>query len=187
MRIRPVLELPAKLLRKRTKLNALERERMKRYPQLGAEIIGEHDDPLLAMAREIALHHRERWDGKGHPEGLKGGDIPWAARAMAIVDAFESMTAAQLQRSPRSALEAVAKIADGAGSLFDPKLVEAFTKALPLMYKVRETYADDLGDLIDLDFFVARRARPAKPVSFVGHAKVTRLTKAVRAAKGGGR
>jgi putative two-component system response regulator len=153
---------------------------MKRHPQFGAEIVGEHDDPLLKMAREIALYHHERWDGKGYPECLKGDDIPWAARLMAIVDTFESMTSAQLQRSPLSALQAVAKIAEGAGSRFDPKLVEAFTKALPLMYKVRETYADDLGDLIDLDFSVARRARLAKPVFLVSHAKVAALAKAKR-------
>jgi cyclic di-GMP phosphodiesterase len=177
------LGLPAKLLRKRTKLSALERERMKRRPQFGAEIIGEHDDPLLRMAREIALHHRERWDGKGYPEGLKGADIPWAARVMAIVDTFESMTTAQFHRSPLNALQAVAKIADGAGSRFDPELVEAFTKALPLMYKVRETFADDLGDLVDLDFSVARRSRAAKPVSLVGHAKPVSLAGRVKAAK----
>jgi putative two-component system response regulator len=170
------LGVPAKLLRKRTKLSALERERMKRYPLLGAEIIGEHDDPRLAMAREIALYHQERWDGKGYPEGLKGEGIPWAARVMAIVDTFESMTTAQPRRSPLNALQAVSKIADGAGSRFDPKLVEAFTNALPLINKVRETYADDLGDLIDMDFSVPRRAKSAKPLALVGHpAKVTRL------------
>jgi putative two-component system response regulator len=172
------LGVPAKLLRKRKKLSALERERVKRAPQLGAEIIGEHDDPLLGMAREIALYHRERWDGKGYPEGLKGEDIPWAARVMAIVDTFESMTSAQHRRSPLNALQAVAKIADGADSRFDPKLVEAFTKALPLVYKVRETYADDLGDLVDLDFSVARKARSAKPTSLVGHLRVVRRAKA---------
>jgi putative two-component system response regulator len=174
------LGVPAKLLRKRKKLSALERERVKRYPQFGAEIIGEHDDPLLKMAREMALYHHERWDGNGYPEGLKGDDIPWGARVMAIVDTFESMTTAQFHRSPLNALQAVARIADGAGKRFDPKLVQAFTKALPLMYKVRETYADDLGDLIDLDFSVARRARLAKPVFLVGHAKVAKLAKAKR-------
>jgi putative two-component system response regulator len=172
------LGVPAKLLRKRKKLGALERGRVKRYPLFGAEIIGEHDDPLLRMAREIALSHNERWDGKGYPDGLKGEEIPWAARVMAIVDAFESMTTAQFRRSPLNALQAVAKIADGAGSHFDPKLADAFAKALPLMYKVRETYADDLGDLIDLDFSVARRARTAKPVALAGHAKVARQAKA---------
>jgi putative two-component system response regulator len=169
------LGVPAKLLRKRTKLSALERERMKRYPLLGAEIIGEHDDPLLSMAREIALYHQERWDGKGYPEGLKGDAIPWAARVMAIVDTFESMSTAQSRRSPLNALQAVSKIADGAGSRFDPKLVEAFTNAMPLINKVRETYADDLGDLIDMDFSVPRTVRRAKPLALVGHTKVTRL------------
>jgi len=174
------LGVPAKLLRKRKKLSALERERVKRYPQFGAEIIGEHDDPMLKMAREIALHHQECWDGRGYPEGLKGNDIPWAARLMAIVDAFESMTTAQSHRSPLNALKAVAGIVDGAGTRFDPRLVEAFTKAVPLMYKVREIYADDLGDLIDLDFSVARRSRPAKPMLVSSHPRAVKHAKARR-------
>jgi len=155
------LGVPAELLRKPGKLSAPDWERVRRHPELGAEIIGEHDDPLLKLARQVALHHHERWDGTGYPAGLKGNDIPWPGRLMAIVDTFESMTTTQFYRAPLNVLDAAAEIADGSGKSFDPKLVEAFKKALPQMRKVRESLADDLGDLINLDFS-PERGKPAK-------------------------
>ena len=153
------LGVPAEILRKKEKLSAPDWERVKRHPQIGAEIIGEHDDPLLKLARQIALCHHEHWDGSGYPQGLKGEAIPWPGRAMAIVDAFESMTTTQFYREPRSPDVAAAEIAKGTGTLFDPKLVEAFKKALPVMKKVREAYSDALGDMINLDFAVGKKAR----------------------------
>jgi HD-GYP domain-containing protein (c-di-GMP phosphodiesterase class II) len=152
------LAVPAELLRKTGKLSAPDWERVKRHPELGAEIIGEHDDPLLKVARQMALYHHEHWDGSGYPEGIKGADIPWPGRMMAIVDSFESMTTTQFYRAPLNVLEAAAEIQEGSGRRFDPKLVDAFRKALPQMRKVLETYSDELGDLIDLDFSPGRGA-----------------------------
>jgi putative two-component system response regulator len=146
------LGVPAEILRKTEQLSVPDWERVKRHPLLGAEIIGEHDDPLLKLARQLALTHHERWDGSGYPQGLKGEAIPWGGRVMAIVDAFESMTSTQFYRDPIPVERAAEEIAKGAGSQFDPKAVEAFSKALPVMKKVRETYSDQLGDLINLDF-----------------------------------
>jgi putative two-component system response regulator len=71
---------------------------------------------------------------------------------MAIVDAFESMTTTQFYRDALPVAKAAADIVQGAGKRFDPRLVDAFKKALPVMTKVRETYSDKLGDLINLDF-----------------------------------
>jgi putative two-component system response regulator len=155
------LGVPAEILRKKDKLSAPDWERVKRHPQLGAEIIGEHNDPLLKLARQLALTHHEHWDGSGYPQGLKGEAIPWAGRAMAIVDSFEAMTSTQFFREALPVERAEGEIRRGAGSKYDPKLVEAFLKALPVMRKVRETYADQLGDLINLDFAPKTAAAPA--------------------------
>jgi len=152
------LGVPSEILRKREKLSAPDWERVRRHPQLGADIIGEHDDLLLKLARQIALTHHERWDGRGYPHGLKGETIPWPGRVMAVVDAFESMTTTQFYREPRKPHEAAAEIVGGSGSKYDPTVIAAFKKALPTMEKVLATYADSLGDLINLDF-----AAPAKP------------------------
>jgi putative two-component system response regulator len=157
------LGVPAEILRKAEKLSAPDWERVKRHPQLGADIIGEHDDPLLKLARTLALTHHERWDGSGYPQGLKGDAIPWAGRAMAIVDTFESMTTTQFYRDAIAVERAEGEIIRGAGTKYDPKLVEAFKKALPVMKKVLEKYADQLGDMINLDFAPKTGAAAVKP------------------------
>jgi putative two-component system response regulator len=152
------LGVPSEILRKTGKLSAPDWERVKRHPEIGADIIGEHDDPLLKLARQLALTHHERWDGGGYPKGLKGDQIPWAGRIMAIVDAFESMTTTQFWREPLKFMEAANEIMEGSGKRYDPKIVEAFRQALPLMKKVREVYNDSLGDMINLDFSPGRGA-----------------------------
>jgi len=157
------LGVPAEILRKKEKLSVPDWERVKRHPKIGAEIIGEHDDPLLKLARQIALTHHENWDGSGYPEGMKGEAIPWAGRVMAIVDGFEAMTTTQFHRDPRKPEEAAGEIARGAGTKYDPKLVEAFKKALPGMLKVRASLSDALGDMINLDFAKPAAAPAAAP------------------------
>jgi len=185
------LGVPAEILRKKEKLSAPDWERVKRHPALGAEIIGEHDDPLLKLARQIALTHHEYWDGSGYPQGLKGEAIPWPGRVMAIVDAFESMTTTQFYREPMSVEEAAIEIEKGANRKYDPKLVEAFKKALPVMTKVRETYSDKLGDMINLDFspkgtgtvkpVEKQAAAPAKPAAPAPKVSAADLAKAAAA------
>jgi putative two-component system response regulator len=155
------LGVPAEILHKNEKLSVPDWERVKRHPQIGAEIIGEHDDPLLKLARQIALTHHEHWDGTGYPQGLKGEAIPWPGRVMAIADAFESMTTTQFYREPKSVEDAADEIEKGSGKRYDPAVVEAFKKALPIMKKVRETYSDALGDMINLDFAPAGKGAPA--------------------------
>jgi putative two-component system response regulator len=150
------LGVPAEILRKTEKLSAPDWERVKRHPQLGAEIIGEHDDPLLKLARQIALTHHEHWDGSGYPQGLKGEAIPWPGRVVGLVDAFESMTTTQFYREAMPIDQAAVEIIKKAGTLYDPAIVAGFKKALPMMKKVREAYSDALGDLINLDFSPTR-------------------------------
>jgi putative two-component system response regulator len=158
------LGVPAEILRKNEKLSVPDWERVKRHPALGAEIIGEHADPLLKLARQLALTHHENYDGSGYPQGLKGEAIPWGGRVMAIVDAFEAMTTTQFFRDALPLERAAGEIERGAGTKYDPKLVEAFKKALPVMKKVRETFSDALGDLINLDF-APKGAQKAAPTA----------------------
>jgi len=150
--------VPSEILRKPGQLTAPELERVRRHPQLGAEIIGEHKDPVLALARTLALTHHERWDGTGYPKGLKGNEIPWQGRIMALADAFEAMTTTQFYRQkPFTVDEAVSAAGPHFGKQFDPSLQAALAKALPAMRQVREKVTDKLSELIDLDF------SPGKP------------------------
>jgi len=113
---------------------------------------------VLALARTLALTHHERWDGTGYPKGLKGNDIPWQGRIMALVDAFEAMTTTQFYRQePFSVDEAASAMGPHFGKQFDPSLQAALAKALPAMRQVREKVSDKLSELLDLDF------SPGKP------------------------
>jgi putative two-component system response regulator len=159
------LGVPTEILRRAGRLFTPDWEQVKRHPQIGAEIIGEHDDPLLKLARVLAFTHHEHWDGSGYPQRLKGEAIPWAGRVMAIVDSFESLTTTQFHRAPVSPDKAAEEIIRHAGKKYDPALMEAFQKALPVMKKVRETFSDKLGDLIDLDFAPAAPPPAAKPAA----------------------
>ena len=157
------IAVPAEILRRNGALSAPDWERVKRHPEYGAAIIGPQDDPMLNLALVIALTHHEHWDGTGYPKGLKGEAIPWAGRLIAVVDSFEAMTSTQFYRAPLSVEQASQEILRYAGTRYDPKLTEAFKKALPAMRKVRVTIADALDDIINLDFRAGRDAvEPAK-------------------------
>ena len=146
------LAIPAQILRKPAKLDETEWKIVRQHPEIGAEIIGDHPDPLFRLARTMSLSHHERWDGSGYPLGLKGEAIPWPGRVMAIVDAFENMTTTQYRRDPIPVDEAAVRVKDEGGKAFDPALLAAFNSALPAMRKVRAKLADSLGEILDLDF-----------------------------------
>ena len=74
----------------------------------------------------VIRHHHERFDGKGYPDGLAGEDIPLEARILAVVDAFDAMTHERSYRKAMSMEQARAELKRGAGTQFDPAVVEAF-------------------------------------------------------------
>jgi len=130
-------------------LDDSEWETMKHHPAIGAEIIGTHNDELLLAAREIALYHHERWDGTGYPMGLTGEAIPLMARIAAIADVFDALLTQRPYKTPWTVEQTVAHIEAGAGSHFDPGLIEPFRRALPQMLVIREQFADSRGALDD--------------------------------------
>jgi len=157
------LAVPAEILRRPGPLSAPDWERVRRHPEYGAAIIGEHhDDPLLQLARTIALTHHENWDGSGYPKHLAGNDIPWPGRLVAVVDAFEAMTTTQFHHAPLSVEQASQEILRNSGTRYDPAVVAAFRKALPEMRRVRVEIGDALGDIINLDFRADKRRKEKK-------------------------
>jgi putative two-component system response regulator len=119
------LGVPAEVLRKQGALTSDEREQIERHPLIGADIIGEHDDPLLKLARTLALTHHERWDGLGYPDALAGENIPFEARVVAVADAFHAMISDRPYRKaipPRRALEI---LQSGRGTQWDPLVVDS--------------------------------------------------------------
>ena len=97
---------------------------IRRHPEIGHRIL--RDIPQLGDVLEGVLHHHERWDGCGYPEGLAGEAIPLSARMIAMADAFDAMTSNRTYRSglPRPAV--LQEIARCAGTQFDPALVPIF-------------------------------------------------------------
>jgi putative two-component system response regulator len=133
---------PDYVLLKPGKLDAAEWAIMQQHAAIGAEILGDHDDPLLAMARSIAASHHEKWDGSGYPQGLVGQDIPLAARIVAIADVFDALTSVRPYKAAWSVERARQTIVDDAGKHFDPELIQAFVKALPDMLEVMDCYVE---------------------------------------------
>ena len=141
------------ILLKPDRLNEEEFETMKEHTLIGASILqGNH--PLLVASREIALTHHERWDGTGYPHGLAGEDIPLFGRICAIVDVFDALTSERPYKPAWSADEAVAYLAENAGTHFDPNLVEAFLANLGEILEVKSFYdhlssdSEELGTLL---------------------------------------
>ena len=134
--------IPDAVLRKPGPLDADEWATMRRHPEIGAEIIGEHPSGVLQLAREIALAHHEKWDGSGYPRGLAGEAIPLSARIVAIADVFDALTTRRPYKEPWPVQDALDHIAAQAGKHFDPALVALFAPLLPQLLEIRARWAE---------------------------------------------
>lgn len=140
--------IPDHILRKNGPLTPEEWDVMRTHPRIGADIIGEHPSSMLRLAREIALHHHEKWDGNGYPHKLRGEDIPLAARIVTIADVFDALTTARPYKKAWPVEDAVAQLQKDKGSHFDPHLVDLFIGALPEILAIRERWKEhDDGQL----------------------------------------
>ena len=116
------------VLLKPGKLSDEEYNEIKLHPELGERICGPLRDADKVLP--IIRHHQERWDGKGYPDGLAGEQIPLLARIMAIADSYDAMLSPRPYRPALSAEQAQCHLRSGAGTQWDPYLVELFLGAL---------------------------------------------------------
>lgn len=130
------IHIPPDILRKPGVMTDEEMVLMREHPLFGAEIIGIH--PRLEIARTIALHHHERWNGTGYPFGLRGTAIPLDARIVAIADTYDAL---RNRRSYKPAFDhdtAYRILVEGDGrtepSHFDPEMLCAF-KTIGTMFE----------------------------------------------------
>lgn len=117
--------VPDAVLSATAPLSAEERAVAESHTLIGAEILA-GEPGLLALAAEIALSHHEHWDGTGYPHGLRGSEIPLAARIVAVADEFHGRVRPGADGPARPVEIAVAEIERLAGSRFDPAVVDAF-------------------------------------------------------------
>lgn len=118
-----MLAVPESVLQKPGPLDEHDYETIRKHPRIGREMI--EGIPFLEKAIPNVLHHHERFDGTGYPDGLSGTRIPLASRILAVVDAFEAIMGGKPHRDPASIERAIEEIRRGAGTQFDPKVVAA--------------------------------------------------------------
>lgn len=137
-----------RILRKPGRFTPEEYEEMKSHPEKGAKIVenllvGVESPYFVQIAKNVAWYHHERFDGKGYPKGLKGTDIPFEARVMAVADVYDALVSKRCYKEKFSFEDAYDIIIEGMGTQFDPSLKECFIKSRE---KLEEYYrsSDDM-------------------------------------------
>lgn len=123
------IAIPDAILKKADPLTADDWAKIRLHPALGFGLVKEIK--LIQVVGNVILHHHERYDGTGYPDGLKGDRIPLEARLFALADALDAITAHRPYRRARDFRTAQREIIRHAGTQFDPRLVEAFLRLKP--------------------------------------------------------
>ncbi|WP_371233159.1 HD domain-containing phosphohydrolase [Pseudomonas sp. QE6] len=140
--------VPDRILHHPGQLDEADQAIMQSHTTVGRDALAAAERKLgypadfLRYAKEIAHSHHERWDGGGYPEGLSGERIPMAARMLTLIDCYDEMTSRHAYRTSLGPDEAAARIKAGAGSQFDPRMVEAFSEAAEGFASIALRYAD---------------------------------------------
>jgi putative two-component system response regulator len=122
------IHIPDAILNKTGKLTEAEFQIVKNHTVVGERIIG--DSIFYAIARQVARHHHERWDGSGYPDGLQGEEIPLPARIVSVVDVYDALTHERPYKKAWRPEKAIKEIVTLSGKAFDPTVVNAFLTAV---------------------------------------------------------
>ncbi|SHI84408.1 PAS domain S-box-containing protein/diguanylate cyclase (GGDEF) domain-containing protein [Dethiosulfatibacter aminovorans DSM 17477] len=112
------------ILNRKVRITKADDAQMMRHPDIGYNILSSVNN--LSIIAENVLAHHERWDGRGYPKGLKGEEIPYIARIIALADAYDKMTDYERHRRPMTGDEAAEEIRRCSGTQFDPVLAAIF-------------------------------------------------------------
>ncbi len=128
-------------------LNSKEMDQIRQHPVLGADILV----PLTFFEdiTPMIRHHHERFDGSGYPDRIKGEHIPLGARILAVCDVFETMTAGRPGIPPKDLSSAILELKHGAGTLFDPDVVQAFFAMIQEHPQAMEIH-ESIDDVLDM-------------------------------------
>ena len=127
--------IPDSILLKPGHLTDTQRSEMQKHTTIGAEILSDPEDDVVAMARDIALSHHERWDGKGYPRQLKEEQSPQCARIVALADVFDALVSSRCYKAACSLDAALAIVQEDRGAHFAPDVADAFLAALDRVLK----------------------------------------------------
>jgi putative two-component system response regulator len=134
--------IPDSIMLKPGKLTEEEFSIMKKHPEIGAEILGESDSGLIALAKVVSLTHHEKWDGTGYPNQLKGENIPIEGRIVALADVFDALTSVRPYKDEWPVEKAMEFIHSQKGKHFDPELVDCLEQQLDKILDIKERWKD---------------------------------------------
>src|SRR5215210_6266447 len=129
------IAIPDSILLKPGRLSAAEFEVVKTPAEAGGRVLADAGSGLLGVGESIARSHHERWDGSGYPDALAGADIPLVGRLVHVADVFDILVHERPYKEAFSVEDAAEEIARGAGTQFDPEVVEAFTDLGPRAWR----------------------------------------------------
>ena len=120
---------------------------MKHHTLIGGDTLRAADleagqNSFLAMGRDIAYYHHEKWEGSGYPFGLSGDEIPLAARIVAVADVYDALSSKRPYKEPFSHEKSMDIILDGRGTHFDPLVIDAFVARCDRFVQIRGSYAN---------------------------------------------
>jgi diguanylate cyclase (GGDEF)-like protein/PAS domain S-box-containing protein len=121
-----IVSVDEKIINKPSKLSIEEWVQIKRHPEIGYRILNTISE--FSEIANIVLAHHERWDGKGYPKGLKGTEIPYMSRILAVVDAYDAMTTPRVYKRTLAEKEAVLELKRSAGTQFDEEIAQVFVE-----------------------------------------------------------
>jgi cyclic di-GMP phosphodiesterase len=137
------IAIPESILRKPASLSADEWHLMRQHSALGSAILANSTSEILQAGRVMALHHHERWDGGGYPQGLVGDAIPLWGRICAVGDVFDAVTSERPYKPAFPNEEALQLLRDGRGKHFDPRVVDVFFECLDEILAIQEKFKDE--------------------------------------------
>lgn len=118
--------IPDQILLKPGRLDEAEMATIRTHADIGSQILADSHCELIQLAAVIARGHHERWNGSGYPDGLRGREIPIAARIVAVADVFDALTMKRPYKKAMPLEEARAYMAERKGTEFDPLCIDAF-------------------------------------------------------------
>ena len=130
--------LPHRVLAKPGALHPFERKIVQTHTVIGALLLLGKAGGWVHLARSIALHHHERWDGRGYPRRLAAEAIPAGARIVAVADVYDALTHSRVYRPAFPAGRAIEYIRQQSARQFDPQVVDCFLDLLPTLARSPE-------------------------------------------------
>lgn len=143
------ISIPDAILNKKGRLTPDEYQLMKTHTTQGAQLLSHipqmRDHSAYHYAYDIALHHHERWDGRGYPDGLKGDEIPIWTQVVSLADVYDALVSERCYKKPISFDRATEMILDGECGVFNPRMLEYFRQAEPRLRQLYQKEEESLS------------------------------------------